>query len=132
MSHRMNITGKKTRYKAFLLIELTVSLAVLGILLTCLVVSLYGFKTFNHYQLTRQRCTSAAQAQIDSITVTGRQISKEDLDHLWPGVTISIEQSDGTEQWKGLKLIKARATAGSFTKTVTIELSRYILPREEK
>jgi hypothetical protein len=125
------MTRNCKKRKAFIFVELTIGLAVLGIILTCLVLALYGFQTFNHYQLTRQQCTAAAQAQLDSIAVTGNTIGEDDFKRLWPRLTVSIEESDGTDRWKGLKLITAKATAASYNRTVTIELCTYIVPREE-
>ena len=115
------------KYSGFLLTELTVALIVLGILLSCLAVSLSGFQRFNHCQLVRQRCIAAAQAELDSIDVTGKQISREDFERLWPQLSVSIEKSDGTGQWEGLQLIKVRTQAESFNRNVEVELSRYVL-----
>lgn len=114
------------KYEGFTLVELTVALAILGILLTCLAISLDGFRRFNHYQLVRQRCVAAAQAQLDSIAVSRAQISQEDFAGLWPTLSVSIEQSDGTGQWEGLKLIEVKTRAKSLNKDVEVKLSRFI------
>jgi len=121
------LAEENKKYEGFMLIELTVALAVLGILLACLAISLDGFRRFNHYQLVRQRCVAAAQAELDSIAVTGRQIGQEDFARLWPKLSVSIEESDGTGQWEGLKLVEVKTKAKSFNKDVEIELSRFIL-----
>jgi prepilin-type N-terminal cleavage/methylation domain-containing protein len=121
------LAQENKKYKGFVLVELSVTLAILGVLLACLAISLYGFRKFNHYQLVRQRCVAAAQAQLDSIAVTGRQISPDDFARLWPKLSVSIEQSDGTGQWEGLKLVQVKTKAKSFSKDVEIELSRFIL-----
>jgi hypothetical protein len=121
------LTGKSKKYDGFLLTELIVSLTVLGFLLACLALSLNGFRRFNHYQLVRQRCTAAAQAELDSIAVTGESISEQDFKRLWPKLNVSIEKSDGTGQWKGLKLVKVKTKAKSFNRNVQIQLSRYVL-----
>ena len=113
----------------FLFTELIVSLSIIGLILACLGTSLIGFGRFNHYQLTRQHCTAAAQAQLDSIAVTGKQIDEKDFNRLWPKVDVSIEVQDSTGQWQGLKLIKVKSKANSFNKVVKVELSRY-LPAE--
>ena len=121
------MSGKNKDYGGFLLTELTVALALLGILLTCLALSLNGFRKFNHHQLVRQWCIAAAQAELDSIAVTGKQISDEDFKRLWPKLSVSIEKTNGTDQWKGMRLIQVKTKAKSFNKDVEVELSRYIL-----
>ncbi len=113
----------------FLFTELIVSLSIIGLILACLGTSLIGFGRFNHYQLTRQHCTAAAQAQLDSIAVTGKEIDEENFNRLWPKVDVSIDVLDGTGQWQGLKLIKVKSKANSFNRVVKVELSRY-LPAE--
>ncbi|MFC1738112.1 type II secretion system protein [Planctomycetota bacterium] len=113
----------------FLFVELIVSLSIIGLILACLGTSLIGFGRFNHYQLTRQHCTAAAHAQLDSMAVSGKQIDENDFNRLWPKVDVSIEVQDGTDQWQGLKLIKVKSKANSFNRVVKVELSRY-LPAE--
>ncbi len=115
----------------FLFTDLVVGLSVLGILLTGLALSLHGFAKFNHYQLLRQRCIAAAQAELDSIAITGRPIPDEALKRLWPKVSISIQQSEGAGQWEGMKLVKVTASGKSFRKEVKVQLSRYILGEEQ-
>jgi len=117
---------RNKKYRGFLLTELMVSLAVLGVILTCLALSLNGFRKFNHYQLVRQRCISAAQSELDSIAVKGRGISEEDFKRLWPGLSVSVEKTDGTDQWEGLELVSVKTKANSFNNDVEVELSRYI------
>ncbi len=121
---------RNRKYKGLLLVELAVSLPLLAVIFILLTASLEGFRRFNHYQLTRQRCTAAAQAQLDSITLTGKGIGQEDLERLWPGVSISIEKAEGAGQWGGLKLIRATAGAKSFSTDVEVVLSRYIVGEE--
>lgn len=120
------MSDRKRKYGGYLLTEFVIFLAVLGILLTCLALSLDGFRRFNHYQLVRQRCIAAAQAQLDSITVTGRQINEDDFKQLWPKLTIRIEKADGTGQWNGLELISIKAKGKSFNKNIEVQLTRYI------
>ena len=125
------MSGKNKKYSGFLFTDLVVGLAVLGILLTGLALSLHGFAKFNHYQLLRQRCIAAAQAELDSIAITGRPIRDEALKRLWPKVSISIQQSEGAGQWEGMKLVKVTASGKSFRKEVKVQLSRYILGEEQ-
>ncbi|MBN2591705.1 MAG: type II secretion system protein [Sedimentisphaerales bacterium] len=120
------MSGINKKYKGVFLVELIVSLTVLGILLACLGISLYGFAKFNLYQLVRQQCIAAGQAQLDSITATGHQVSQDDIKRLWPKIDVTIEQSEGTGQWAGLKLVRAKSKGMSFSTPVNVELSRYI------
>ena len=114
------------KYRGFLLTEVIVAMGLLGLLLAGLALSLHTMAKFNRYQLIRQRCIAAAQAQLDSITVTGKSVSDEDVKRLWPGLSLSVRRSPGTNQWRGLELIEVTASGKSFRKDVTIRLSRYI------
>jgi len=123
------LAGKNIKRAGFLWTELVVALGILGILLTCLAISLSGFRRFNYYQMTRQRCISAAQAQLDCIAVTGSAIGDEDFERLWPKLSVSVEKSDGLGQWQGLTLITVKTKAKSLNRDIEVELRRYILPK---
>lgn len=116
----------KRKFAGFLVVEIIVALTVLAILLAGAAFSLNGMAKFNRYQLIRQQCIAAAQAQLDSLTSTGKSISDEDLSRLWPGLKVSIEETEGTAQWQGLKLVEVTASGKSFRKQVQIRLARYI------
>ena len=118
------------RYKkcgGFLLAEVLASSAVLGILLVGLAVTLSGSVKANRGLLVKQRCIAAAEAELDSLTVTGRPVAKEDLNRLWPKLELCIKMSDGMGQWEGMKLVEVTAASKSFRKKVEVTLSRYIL-----
>ena len=121
------VTGKKKRYDGFLLAEVTVALTVTGILLVGFALSLHAFATFNRYQLVRQRCIAASQAELDSIAATGTPISAEDFERLWPMLSVSIKKSTGTGQWDGMELVEVTTKGKSFRNEVKVRLSRYIL-----
>ena len=121
---------KYKKYRGFLLTEITVAMIVLGILLVGLALSLNGFAKFNRYQLVRQQCIAAVQAELDSMTATGKAIPDEDLKRLWPRLSVSIKNSIGTGQWQGLKLIEVTASGMAFSKEVRVRLSRYVLEDE--
>ena len=106
--------------------ELIVSLSVLGMIMVAFAISLDGFRRLNYYHFTKQRCVSAAQATLDSISVTGKAIDEADMNRLWPGIVIKIEESEGTGQWKGLKLISVSAGKTIGNKNVAVQLSRYV------
>jgi type II secretory pathway pseudopilin PulG len=110
--------------------ELIISMAVLGTLFVLFAISLDGFKRLNNYQLVRQRCVSAGQAELDSIAATGSALDGNDLERLWPGMSIRIDELQGMGQWKDLKLITVTAQAMSFNKKVEVRLSRYFLKNE--
>ena len=122
--------GKNKKYRGFLVTEITVALTVLTILLVGLGLSLNGFARFNRYQLVRQRCIAAAQAELDSIAATGRPIRDEDFKRLWPSLSVSIQESAGVGQWDGMKLVEVTAGGKSFQKQVKVQLRRYILAEE--
>jgi len=119
---------EKEKYGGFLLTEIIVAMALLGLILSALAVSLSGFGRFNRYQLVTQQCIAAAQAQLDSITATGKPIAGEDCRRLWPGLTVTIKESPGADQWRGLTLAEATAAGKAYSKEVKVSLRRYITP----
>ncbi|MHC4067966.1 MAG: type II secretion system protein [Planctomycetota bacterium] len=119
------MTDKKRKYRGFLFAELVVSLTILGVILAGLAMSLDGIRRLNDYQLVRQRCVSAAQAELDSIAITGKAIDESDFERLWPKMTVSIEQSQGAGQWEGMQLVRVTTSAESSKNKVEIRLSRY-------
>jgi hypothetical protein len=116
----------KIKTKGFLALELYTGIALLTILTFCFAVSMNGFARINDYHIVKQRCIAAAQAQLDSIELTGTELSKEQFDCLWPKIDCQIQQTSPTDQWKGTKLIKVSAVSQSFNHKVKIELCRYI------
>ena len=123
--------SKRNKHKGFLLTELIVALTVLAIILICLALSMNVFRRINNYQLVRQQCISAAQAQLDSVAAAGRLIGDDDLKRLWPKVNLQIEQSDGTDQWQGMRLVKIKASAKAGNKDVSVELAEFFAPEGE-
>jgi type II secretory pathway pseudopilin PulG len=124
------MAAKRIRIRGIMMTELIISMAVLGTLFVLFAISLNGFKRLNNNQLVRQRCVSAGQAELDSIAATGSALDGNDLERLWPGMSIRIDESDGTGQWKDLKLITVTAQATSFNKKVEVRLSRYFLKND--
>ena len=119
--------GKKNKNNGFLLTETIVASGVLAILLAGLAVSLYGFAKFNRYQLIKQQCIAAAQAELDSITTTGKPIPDEDFKRLWPRLDVNIKSSQGTDQWQATTLVEITAKGMSYNKEVKVKLARYVL-----
>ncbi len=124
----MSVKSKK--YSGFFITEIVVASSILAILLVGLALSLYGFAKFNRYQLVRQQCISAAQAELDSITITGKPIPDEDFKRLWPKLGVNIKSSAGTGQWQAMTLVEVTANGMSFNKEVKVQLARYVLADE--
>ena len=119
--------GKIKKNSGFFITEIIVASAIIGMLMVTLAMSMYGFAKFNRYQLVRQQCTAAAQAELDSITITGKPIPDEDFKRLWPKLDVNIKNSAGAGQWQGLFLVEVTANGMSYSKEVKVRLSRYVL-----
>jgi len=124
------MSRKKRRSGGFIFAEIAVSLTVMAMLLAGVALSMNGIAKFNHYQLVRQHCIAAAQAELDSLTATGKPIGDEDFSRIWPQLSVSIEKSAGQGQWQAAQLVKVTTSGKYFRKQVTIELSRYISSNE--
>ena len=68
------MSGMKNKYGGFTIAEIVVALVVLGMVMAGLPLSLQTFAKLNRCQWMRRHCIAAAQAQLDSITVTGEAI----------------------------------------------------------
>lgn len=119
--------AKNEKYSGFFLAETIVASGILAILLVGLATSMYGFAKFNRYQLVRQQCIAAAQAELDSITTTGKPIPDEDFKRLWPKLDVNIKSSAGTGQWQAMTLIEVTTNGMSYNKEVKVKLARYVL-----
>ena len=122
----------KTKDAGFLLVEIIIAIIIIGTLMTGIALSLNEFRRFNGYQLLKQRCIAAGQAQLDSIAAGGEIISDEEIDRLWPAVKVMFSESAGAGQWEGLKLVEIKAVAVFSEKTIEVELSRYLRPQAER
>jgi hypothetical protein len=111
--------------------ELAVATGLLALLITGMAVSLGGFAAFNRYEWTRQRCTAAARAQLDSLVATGRPIEPQALKRLWPEAEVAVNVKPGAPPWEGLKLVEVTATAPAGARLVKVRLVRYVL-RDER
>ena len=119
----MNPSGK---YKGSITIELVTAVFLLIALTAALMASLQFYAHCNRLQWARQRCTAAAQAQLDSVMVNKVELSQDDIHRLWPGVKCTLDKQAGSETWKGLDLYTVTATAKVRKRMVSIELKRYI------
>jgi type II secretory pathway pseudopilin PulG len=120
---------KYDRYRGVWLAEMIVALSVLGILLVLFALSLDAYARFNRYQLVRQQCIAAAQAQLDSFTVVGKEIPTEEFNRLWPNLDVSVDRSAGTGQWEQIELVEVTTSGKSYRNKVEIKLSRYVSPQ---
>ena len=121
----------KKNNSGFLITELLVTIAVLGMMLTCFAMLLSNVRDLGRYNLCRQHCTQAAIAQLDSISATNKPLPADKVTSLWDKVTTKIDITDGTGQWQGLKLVKVRSTAHLGKKEIKVELARYIFKNGE-
>ena len=124
--------GAEQRRGGWIMIELVVALGILGILLTALGRIQYQIGKFNAVQWTKMRCITAGQAQLDSMAARGELIGDRELERLWPGIRVEVDQSAGQGDWQGLTLVRARAGGKVKGKEVKVELARYIAGRKEK
>ena len=113
----------------WLMIEMMVALAILGILAVGLAQTQYHLGRFNAVQLARMRCIAAAQAQLDSISATGQPIADNELARLWPGVRTVVDESPGQGDWTGLTMVKVTASGSAKGPEVKLELARYVVPK---
>ncbi|MHC4620683.1 MAG: hypothetical protein ACYTEQ_23290 [Planctomycetota bacterium] len=120
------MSGKNGKCAGFLVLETVAALAILATIMIGLAVSLDGFARFNRYLLTKQQCTAAAEAELDSLSVTGKPITEEDFERLWPGLSVSIEQTEGSGQWEGMEFVEVTTSGRSYRKQVSVRLARYV------
>jgi type II secretory pathway pseudopilin PulG len=120
------VSGMNSKYRGFLMTEVIVAISLLGLILAGLALSLSGLARFNRYQLVRQRCIAAAEAQIDSVAATGKPVADDEFKQLWPKVTVSVKRSPGTGQWRDMELVEVTTNGISYHKEVKIKLARYI------
>jgi type II secretory pathway pseudopilin PulG len=118
---------KRRKTNGWAATEVVVSIGILALLFVVLEASMSTARKFNKYQLVKQQCIAAGQAQLDSIAATGEAISEGDFERLWPGIKFDIIQSPGSGQWEGMRLIKVTTVGRSVnrTKDVKAELYRY-------
>ena len=114
------------RNSGWIMIEIITAIGVLGVIMVCISLSARTFGQLNKVQLRKQQCLSAAQAQLDSIAMTGERIGQDELNRLWGGIEITVEEQEGRNEWEGLRLVKVTAETTAHQRQVKIELCRYI------
>jgi hypothetical protein len=118
------MNSKTIRQRGLFMAEMLTGTALLGVIIVGLAVVLNGFAKSNHYQWSRQRCTAAAMAQLDSITATAAPVDPQELQRLWPTVSVTVERAPAGAPWDGLELVHVTATM----QQATVRLARYIMP----
>ncbi len=126
------MSERSNKYGGFLIAETVIAFAILGILTVGFAISLNAFSRFNGYQMVRQRCIAAGAAQLESISVTGEPIGDEDFKRLWPGISVSFENSAPSGQWQGTELVKVTTSGTSYRRKIKVELARYILIKKDQ
>lgn len=109
-----------------MMIELIVVIGILGVLAATLTASMNSYAKLNKMYLLKQQCISACRAQLDSISVTGQPVSKEDCKRLWPGLETVISYRSGTGKWEGLELVQVTATTKNKPGKTELQQSRYV------
>lgn len=124
---------KRRNNNGWIIAEIIVAISVLAVIGASLVLTMRTFGTFNKVQLAKQRCLAAGSAQLDSLTVTGQLINKEDFARLWPDVEMLVEETKGQSDWEGMKLIMITTTTRKpRAGKVSIELGRYFNTAKEQ
>ncbi len=119
--------NRKSKNQGWLLVELTIGITILVLLIVGWTQATSSISRFNKWQLTQQRCNSAALAQLDSLSATGKEIPTTDIKKLWPGVEISTTLTPGQGQWTGLTFAKVTATGLNEDKKIIVTQARYFL-----
>ena len=122
----MSGIAQRTRHKGVFTSELIIGIALLMLAMAGLTISVVGISRFNHYQWTRQRCTAAASAQLDSLAAAGEPIADAEIEQLWPTVSVAIERMPGVGPWDGLELLRVTATGKVGKRPVVVCLTRYL------
>ena len=111
----------KTKGAGFLLVETIIAIVIIGILLTGIALSLNEFRRLNGYQLLKQRCIAAGQAQLDSIAAGGEIISDEEIvfpEVIHPDVLLTMNQPSMNKYANSVKETGMLIADSSFVKEI--------------
>jgi len=114
------------KHKGMLSVELVVAISVLATIIGVLVALGNSYGKLNNNLWARHICNNAAQAQMDALATTGKPINDSTFEKLWPGVTCTIEKSDGSGTWRGLQRIDLTLSKKVKQNDVQIHLTRYL------
>lgn len=112
--------------KGFVITEFMVTLILLGLLFGVFMYACSRVFALAEYNQARKECISAAQAQLDSFSVTGEYLSIETAEELWPTVEFELREKPGQGRFEGLVLVEVRAECERRYHTAWIELARYV------
>lgn len=121
---------KYRKQKGLLSIELVVTISVLAVVIGVLIALGGSFGKLNNQLWAQHTCYNAAQAQIDAIAQTGKPIDPAVFERLWPGVTCTIETSNGSAQWQGLQRVDLTLTKKVKAKDVQVQVTRCFAPSD--
>ena len=122
---------KQKRNNGWIMAEVLVSIGVLGVLFFVYSKTFSATGKVNKMFMSRQRCLAAATA-LDGLAITGQLADIDTFKRLWPGLEFSIEETDGRDQWNGLKLITSTASDKSSGRDVKVQVCRYAQKRQEQ
>lgn len=117
---------KYRKHKGMLSVELVVAVSVLATIIGALFALGHSFGKLNRNLWGKHICCNAGQAQMDAVVATGKPIDDAKFKKLWPGVTCTIEKSDGSGQWQGLQRIDLTLSKKVKQKDVQVCLTRYL------
>lgn len=121
--------GARGHARGWVLVEALIGLGLLSTVAGVLAFTQSEARRFNAIQLTRQRCIAAAQAQLDSVSVDGRELPPAEVARLWPGLKTDVNRCPGQGQWQGLTLLRVRADGDARGRPVSVVLARYVRQR---
>ena len=117
----------RSRHGGWILAEAIASIVIASTIIFVMTTAQTNASQTNRLLLARQQCIAIAQAQLDSLTATGRPLDADAARQLGPTVTVEFRRRPGQGAWDGLTLVTAVATSPAGAITAKVELSRYVL-----
>ena len=114
------------KQSGLLLTETLVGVSILAMVMAGVAVTTADFGQLNDFQMARQRCLAAAQAQLDGLAAGHGELSAADVARLWPGVTTAVTRQPGQGDWAGLTQVTVTAELDSRGRAVRVSLARCI------
>ena len=111
-------------------VEVAVAISVLLTIVGVIAAMNDSFGKLNNHLWAQHTCNAAAQAQMDSIAVTGEPIEPAKFALLWPSVTCQIQTADGTGQWQGMTEVRLFLSRTVGKKEIHVAARRYIRKSE--
>jgi type II secretory pathway pseudopilin PulG len=117
------------RNGGWIMVEMMVSVGLLAMLIWTVTEIQADAARVNHQNFAKQHCLAAAEAALDWVAATGRDMPQQDARRLWPKVALETERREGEGQWTGLELVKVVAIGQSKGREIRVELARYVAKR---